>query len=104
MLIESAVGSRYYLSKLLEMYAVEELAKLSRASPKGDKVIINDVNPGMVVTDVMREWTGLKAIMLKAMQITLFRNAEIGSRTLVNAAEGGRETHGQYMDDCKVGK
>ena len=32
------------------------------------------------------------------------RPTEVGARTLVNAAEGGEETHGQYMDDCGVGK
>ena len=104
MLMKDGRSSRYYLSKLLEMYAVEELAKLTRASPKGDDVIINDVNPGMVVTEAMREWTGLKAALLKAMQVSLFRSTEVGSRTLINAAEGGKETHGQYMDDCKIGK
>ena len=58
----------------------------------------------MVVTDVMKEWTGAKAAMLKVMQALLFRSTEVGSRTLLNAAEGGKETHGQYMDDCKIGK
>ena len=104
MLMKDGASSRYYLSKLLGMYAVEELAKLTRASPKGDNVIINDVNPGMVVTEAMREWTGFKAGLLKVMQVSLFRSTEVGSRTLMNAAEGGKETHGQYMNDCKVGK
>jgi retinol dehydrogenase 12 len=31
------------------------------------------------------------------------RKTEEGSRTLVYAAQGGPETHGQYLDDCKVG-
>ena len=86
------------------MYAVRELAKLSRTSGKGDNVIINDVNPGMVVSEAMREWTGAKGILLKVLQRTIMRPTEVGSRTLLNAAEGGKETHGQYMNDCKVGK
>ena len=96
--------SRYNTSKLLEMYAVEELAQLSNASGKGDDIIINDVNPGMVVSQAMREWTGFKAFLLKILQVTIMRSTEVGSRTIMNAAEGGKETHGQYMDDCKVGK
>ena len=103
-LTKAACQCRYYASKLLEMYAVEELAKLTRASPKGDDIVINDVNPGMVVTDALREWTGAKAAFLKVMQAVLFRSTEVGSRTLMNAAEGGKETHGQYMNDCKIGK
>ena len=98
-------NERYFVSKLLEMYAVEELAQLTRKSPNGVDVIINDVNPGMVVTDVMREFTGVKAVGMKVLQVVaFFRNAEVGSRTLMNAAEGGKETHGQYMNDCKIGK
>lgn len=92
------------MSKLLEMYGIQELAKRTRASPKGDKVIINDVNPGMVVTEVMKEWTGIWGVFLSILQVTLFRKAEVGSRTIMNAAEGGKETHGQYMNDCKIGK
>ncbi len=86
------------------MYAVEELAKLTRDSPNGDTVIINDVNPGMVVTDAMREWGGAKKVFLKALQLMVMRSTEVGSRTLLNAVEGGKETHGQYMDDAKIGK
>ena len=86
------------------MYAVEELAKLTRDSPNGDSVVINDVNPGMVVTEAMREWTGIKAGFLKVLQVLVMRSTEVGSRTLINAVEGGKDTHGQYMNDGKIGK
>jgi retinol dehydrogenase 12 len=52
----------------------------------------------------MRELSGVKEVGFKMMQAALFRSAEVGSRTLINAAEGGKETHGQYMNDCKIGK
>jgi retinol dehydrogenase-12 len=32
------------------------------------------------------------------------RTTEVGSRTLVEAAKAGVETHGIYMTDCKVGE
>ena len=86
------------------MYAVENLAKLTRASSKGDDVVINDVNPGMVVSEAMREWTGVKYVFLRLLQMTVMRSTEVGSRTLLNAVEGGKDTHGQYMDDCRIGK
>ena len=88
----------------MEMYAVQELADGMSASPKPGKVIVNHVNPGWVVTEVMREWTGLKLIIFKIFRAMLARSTEVGSRTLINAAEGGEETHGQYMDDCRIGK
>ena len=83
---------------------MRELAKLTRASRKGDGVIVNLINPGMVVSGALREWTGFKAFQLKVLQVLLFRSTEVGSRTILNAAEGGKDTHGQYMDDCKIGK
>jgi len=32
------------------------------------------------------------------------RTTEVGSRTLVEAAKAGEETHGIYMTDCQVGE
>ena len=86
------------------MYGVQELAELQSASQKEGHVVINHVNPGWVVTEVMREWTGLKQMMFKFTRRMFARTTEVGARTLVNAAEGGEETHGQYMDDCRVGE
>lgn len=87
----------------MEMYAVQELADEMTASSKPGKVIVNHVNPGWVVTEAMREWAGLKMIIYKIFRTFLAHSTEVGSRTLVNAAEGGEETHGQYMDDCSIG-
>jgi hypothetical protein len=42
--------------------------------------------------------------MITIMRKTIARTTEVGGRILVNAAEGGPETHGQYLDDCKIGK
>ena len=88
----------------MEMYGVQELAELQSASQKEGHIVINHVNPGWVVTEVMREWTGLKQMTFKITRRMFARTTEVGARTLVNAAEGGEETHGQYMDDCRVGK
>ena len=88
----------------MEMYGVQELAELQSASQKEGHIVINHVNPGWVVTEVMREWTGLKQMTFNITRRMFARTTEVGARTLVNAAEGGEETHGQYMDDCRVGK
>jgi hypothetical protein len=40
LLLMGVLLNRYFLSKLLEMYAVEDIAKLTRVSPKGDDVVI----------------------------------------------------------------
>ncbi|KAK4690249.1 hypothetical protein P7C71_g6495, partial [Lecanoromycetidae sp. Uapishka_2] len=98
------MADRYNLSKLLEMYEVQELAELTRKSPKEGEVVINFTNPGWVVTEAMREWTGLKQLVFKFARFFLARSTEVGARTTVNAAEGGMETHGQYMNDCQPGQ
>ena len=88
----------------MEIFAVQDLAERTSASSKPGKVIINHVNPGWVVTEVMREWTGLKRLIFLFFRAIFARSTEVGSRTLINAAEGGEETHGQYMDDCSIGQ
>jgi len=98
------VHDRYNISKLLEIYTVRELATLTSASQKPGKVIINCLNPGFVYTNVMREFSGITLLLFRGMRAILARSTEVGSRTLVNGAEGGEETHGQYLDDCKVAK
>lgn len=32
------------------------------------------------------------------------RTTEVGSRTLVNAGMYGPQSHGQYLNDCKIGE
>ncbi len=76
---------------------------MSASSRKG-RVIINCLNPGWCYSEVMREATGANLMMFKGVRAMLARKTEVGSRTLVAAAEGGPETHGQYMDDCHIGK
>ena len=83
---------------------MQELAELQSASPKEGRVVINHVNPGWVVTEVMREWTGIRQVIFRITRKLFARTTEVGARTLVNAAEGGEDTHGQYMDDCAIGK
>lgn len=85
------------------MYAIQEIAEQVTASPKG-KIVVNHVNPGWVVTEAMREWSGLKLIIFKIFRTIFARSTEVGSRTTVNAAEGGEETHGQFLDDCTIGE
>lgn len=101
---KARMDDRYNLSKLLEMYAVQEIAEQITASSKKGKVVVNHSNPGWVVTEVMREWTGLKLFIFKIFRTIFARSTEVGSRTTVNAAEGGEETHGQFLDDCTIGE
>ncbi|KAI0418974.1 putative short-chain dehydrogenase/reductase family protein [Xylaria grammica] len=95
---------RYVLSKLLELLAFRELSEAVSKSSKPGDIVVNIVNPGSVQTALDREGHGPRAMVWTAFVGTVGRTAEEGSRTLVHGAQGGRETHGQYLDDCKIGK
>jgi retinol dehydrogenase 12 len=59
----------------------------------------------MVVTDLNREvQTGITGLPRRLFMGLIGRNVEEGSRTLIHAAEGAPETHGQYLDNCQVGE
>ena len=88
---------RYQVSKLLQVYPCRELATRARQSGKSN-VIINYLNPGLCHSELSRD-SGLALTILKFL---LARTTEHGSRSLVNAVEGGEETNGQYLSDCKI--
>jgi hypothetical protein len=39
---------------------------------------------------------------MRIAKIVFAREAEVGSRTLVAAAQGDLRTHGQYMSNCEI--
>ncbi|KAI0391971.1 putative short-chain dehydrogenase/reductase family protein [Xylariaceae sp. FL0594] len=95
---------RYVLSKLLQLLAFRELSDAVSKSSKPGDVVVNMVNPGSVQTALDREDHGPRAWVWTAFVGIVGRTAEEGSRTLVHGAQGGREMHGQYLDDCKIAK
>lgn len=86
--------SHYYsVSKLFLMYATTQLA----AETSSGDVIITSVCPGMVATDLARDYKlpGLK-IALWLMAVLLQRTSEQGSRTLVSGTTLGEKSHGRF--------
>ncbi|KAF2162214.1 hypothetical protein M409DRAFT_27221 [Zasmidium cellare ATCC 36951] len=95
------MAERYPTSKLILLLAFRQLHAQLRQPSKGH-IITSYVNPGGVATDITREMNGfLSSIFLKVLAKTFLRTAEEGGRTLVHAAEGGRDTDGKYLDDCR---
>ncbi|KAH7040921.1 uncharacterized protein B0I36DRAFT_260386 [Microdochium trichocladiopsis] len=95
---------RYNVSKMMELLLVRELAGHVSAREEKDpagagRVTVSVVNPGWVITDLQREGVGLLMALGRRF---VARDTELGSRTLVHAAQGGRETHGQFLSDCRV--
>lgn len=92
--------SHYYsASKLFLMYATNHLAKVTSS---GD-VIITSVCPGMVATDLARDYKmpGV-AIGLWLMRIILQRNPEQGARTLISGTTLGERSHGRFWQHDKI--
>ncbi|MCJ1251635.1 hypothetical protein MMC30_008870 [Trapelia coarctata] len=85
---------RYSTSKLLEIFAVREIAP--RISDSG--VVLNMLNPGLCHSELARD-SGWGLWLLK---LFFARATEVGSRTLVAGAAAGKESHGAYMTDGMV--
>ncbi|KAK8108350.1 short-chain dehydrogenase reductase family [Apiospora sp. TS-2023a] len=100
---EAHWNDQYPASKLLTIFHVRGLAELHPAS-SGYPVTINLANPGFCESGLSRDAQGMMAVMFGAMKLVLARTTEQGSRTIFHAATQGADTHGQYVDDCRIGE
>ncbi|OKL61372.1 hypothetical protein UA08_03703 [Talaromyces atroroseus] len=90
----------YPLSKLLEVLFVRQLASLVPVSRSG--VVINLVNPGLCKTELSRNASPEFRQQLAKLHASYGRTAEVGSRTLLHGAVGGKESHGCYLSSCEI--
>ncbi|KAJ7180358.1 hypothetical protein C8R43DRAFT_972783 [Mycena crocata] len=90
--------ARYGDSKALVSMWVEELARRTDAS----SVIVNNICPGMVVTNINDRQPLWLRILVSAVMSVRGRTTEVGGRTLVKAASAGPETHGKMIGDYEV--
>ncbi|KAG8625062.1 hypothetical protein KVT40_006813 [Elsinoe batatas] len=97
----SATG-RYPTSKLVLVMAIQRLVEEQRLKNKGasDGVIINHVNPGLCRSELARDAPGFAITLVNL--IFGARTTEVGSRTLVDAASFGPESHGQYLGNSRI--
>ncbi|KIW63071.1 hypothetical protein PV04_09949 [Phialophora macrospora] len=97
---------RYNLSKLPVMLLIKYLATVLTKSAKENPdnkplVVINNVAPGLCKTSLFRTHDeAALSLMLKMIG----RESEHGARTLVHGAVAGKESHGQYLSECRVKK
>ncbi|KAI1816348.1 NAD(P)-binding protein [Poronia punctata] len=91
---------QYPLSKLLGIFAIRSMAEEHPDYP----VIINAVDPGLCYSDLAREAKGWERVAFEVVRKILARTTEQGSRTLISAGIAGPESHGKYLDNCKVGE
>jgi NAD(P)-dependent dehydrogenase (short-subunit alcohol dehydrogenase family) len=89
---------RYPLSKLLVLFAVRALAK-HLEERKGPLIAINTPNPSWCKSQLMREFESFGKRVGERM---MARSTEEGSRALVHGILSGKESSGQYIDNCQV--
>ncbi|KIX08678.1 uncharacterized protein Z518_03335 [Rhinocladiella mackenziei CBS 650.93] len=90
----------YANSKLMLMYAVEELCKQAVATDGRVLVIINTVCPGLVATDIARSIVKSSPLMKIVVPIYLGflgKSADYGARFYVTAACASQEQHGKNI-------
>lgn len=94
-------GERYGVSKLLCQLFTVKLAE--RVNP--DDVIINMVDPGLTKgTDLGRGAKGLTALASKMFFSAAGRPVSKGAATYIDAVLGhGKESHGCFLMNCKIG-
>lgn len=96
------MGLRYATSKLLVVLAARELSRQVE-SGDGEKVVVNFLDTGLCRTSLFRGETFPMSWILGSVMWLIGRTSEMGSRILLWAASAGPETHGRYVEDCRVG-
>ncbi|KAJ5116633.1 hypothetical protein N7456_000981 [Penicillium angulare] len=94
------MNSRYALTKLVEEFAVRELASLCPVVKTG--VIITMVAPGLCNTGLGRDAGTITKFMHEGIRAMMARTAEEGSRTYLHGLLVGHEGHGRLLCGCRV--
>ncbi|KAL8802810.1 MAG: hypothetical protein Q9182_003570 [Xanthomendoza sp. 2 TL-2023] len=92
------MGERYEVSKLLEVFYGRALATHMKQSKSPGTVIFNLANPGLCHSELAREGD----VAVKVLKFFLARTTEAGSRNFLAATVAGPESHGQFIDACRV--
>ncbi len=97
------MDERYGTTKLLDVLLVQELAeRLDAAGPGANPIVVNTANPGLCKSSLFKNVFLVGQLFVAALTALIGRTSEQGSRALMAAVAGGRESHGQYVDSAKV--
>ncbi|KAI0470808.1 putative short-chain dehydrogenase [Xylariaceae sp. FL0804] len=122
---DADMADRYNVVKLLDLLLARELAAeisnsqgkgqdedpdqkrdqdrdRDRDSPVAPVVVVNTVNPGLCRSELFRYAIWPLSWLMPVSLLLFGRTAEMGSRTLVQAALAGPDTHGRYLSDGEV--
>lgn len=85
------------------LLALKLADKISSGDQPGN-VVVSVANPGLAHSEVARNVGYIHGKVIQFVFWLVARTAEHASRTIVLAAEGGQETHGEYLDDGRIGR
>ncbi|CAG8981700.1 hypothetical protein HYALB_00006573 [Hymenoscyphus albidus] len=94
------MSKRYPLSKIIQVFAIRQLAILADYNRTG--VVVNLVGPGFCKTELSVNSPFVLRMSIKLGNMLIGRTAEMGSRTLLHGAIAGKESHGRYLGNCEV--
>jgi retinol dehydrogenase 12 len=94
---KAQMSNRYPVSKLLEVLAVRQI--IESHAPEGYPVVINYVGPGFCYSDLAKEMGAVVKVMYVVLNA---RTTEVGSRSLVQAVQAGKESHGKWLRDNRI--
>lgn len=99
---QAVMAARYFLSKLILILGVQEMAKQIPSVKETGKpiVILNCPSPGWCKTPLFRQDDG--GFWGRNMLKLIGRKGEVGARTLTSAIAAGEQTHGQYLSECQI--
>ncbi|KAK2686841.1 hypothetical protein QWA68_014723 [Fusarium oxysporum] len=95
-----APDTMYATSKLLLMYAFEEICKLAVDGKGEPQVIVKSVCPGICNTDLSRSLKKRSLVARMAIPIVMSivgKSPELGARYILAAALAGPEKHGKFI-------
>lgn len=100
----SDLTNRYANTKLMSLFVAREVASRMVEDKDRPQVVLNIVEPGYCQSQLMREkalpW--YFEILMTVGLATVARTSEQGSRTYIFAATAGWESHGMYLEDCRL--
>lgn len=97
------MGDRYNVTKLVQLFIIRSFAReMSSGAHSGQKVILNNVNPGLCHSELLRDVSLIQKVFITAMKAALARTTEVGSRNYLAGVSGGKDTHGEWISECIV--
>ncbi|KAH8176364.1 short chain dehydrogenase domain-containing protein [Sarocladium implicatum] len=95
---QADMKARYAVTKLIEIYAIRQLAAEHPVDKTG--VTVNMVDPGICRTNLARDTSSGTRATVATLRFIMGRSAEEGSRTILHAIVA--EEHGKFLSNTKV--